>query len=390
MISNFFRSITLRHVIVATVIIPVVLLFTLWILYRFYTPESFTDAPYTFEERDFAITGVDAARLPGTIVEARTVVGSQTVVDSQSNDMRPVAILVADLQLDRNWNSKSLSFRSGARLARILAAYGGVTSYRFDNRGTGDHGGSVLTYNDINLKMADFVSVLRAARETYPQRPVLILAHGTACAPVLKALQADRTESISIRAIYLLACGSVGNELENRGEQIFHNMELRGVSRENIRQARQEWKHWQAAGAVADAVPEDAPETHPDIIAFRNGMRYYSAPEQSDYIQTMRNLNLTDLLRSHLRQGIPITHFLGGKDMDLPTEVFHQTVASGTELTAAYPGYKLHVIENMNHFLKEQHGVREGLPDLIMERMNPFRVIAPEFLRLLLESVGSD
>ena len=192
-----------------------------------------------FEAKDFQVYGVDGTLLKGT----------HTQVQINKFKHNSLLIFVADINLDRNWDSHYNSFRTGYLLANYLASFG-IESIRYDHRGTGKTIASIKTKHDFELKVSDLKTIYDYALQK-PDTKISFLAHGNnACSLLLYALSKGKmkvsktNKVIAKNNIILLSCGDSGNLLDVWVRKLFFNMERKGVGEPFIMQAKKEWREW--------------------------------------------------------------------------------------------------------------------------------------------------
>jgi pimeloyl-ACP methyl ester carboxylesterase len=362
----------MRRVITITLGIPLLLLGVYYVLANFYTPDEIP-ADFDFLETDFQVNAVDGATLAGT----------QLVPVAGDADARALIVFVAERGLDRDWNSRSVAFRTGQRLARILGG-AGYAVFRFDHRGAGASRASSQTLQDLNLMAADIGTIARHARQTTgeDQMPVYYLAHDMGCALLARALQPE-AELPRPAGVILLSCASKGSLLENWGEKLLFNMRRAGVKTEIAAQAEAEWREYLRTDRLPTAFDEIAPVRNPppDLVAFRESVRYLARPAMDRFREPARQIHLTQTIANLRARGVPVLHLLGEFDEELPPDAVSATAsfASSAEFAASDTRgtYRFRQIPRMNHFLKEQDAVLRG-PALLFERLKAWRRIQPE------------
>lgn len=383
----------MRKIVIFTLSFPVGLLLFYTIFTRVYIPDSIP-GDYLFDEQELELTAADGAQLAATAVR----------VQQSAGDVRPLVVFVAERSLDRDWNSRSFSFRTGERLAAILGGAGNH-SLRFDHRGTGDTQSSPSTRLDPGLMATDITSVLRAGRKhiyskANDKTPIFgdtyYLAHASACALTLSAIEQDLkkqdtaqistgVEPVLPTGVILLSCDASGTLLDQWGRKLLFNMERQGVDSEIVTRAGEEWRAFVENGRLPENEIAPAAKPSPDLIAFREAVRYMASQEMDRFRQTAAAMDLQKLIRAIVRRGIPVLHLIGTMDEELPRSAIHDASRLARSLQTAGP-YAFQFIPAMNHFLKEQTEDLQG-PGLALERMNPFRKIQPVVVRIIREFI---
>ncbi len=345
--------------------IPVLLIAVAWPGLKYYRPKLLKGA-FKFSNKDFMVYGVDASSLRGTYTRA---------ISSQST--RPLVVLVADLNLDRNWDAPAFSFRSGKWLSEALASFG-IDSIRYDHRGTGDTVASVKTKHNFLLKAQDLHTVYDYAQEQ-KTKSLFLVAHGRACALALYTLQKWK---LHIDGLILLSCGNEGNILDAWANKLFFNMKRKGVKKSIIAQAKQEWQEYLVAlrklkGGVVSFPTRKQKDEHPDIGAFHVALDFLSSDSLSFLRKEGMNFHLFSAMRKQtLTKKTPILHIVGNYDEERPqqdqaaTSRFARKLKQIAKLQGLF--YNFIEIENCDYFLKEQDHLAQGLP-LVWQRISPFR-----------------
>ncbi|MCP5481198.1 MAG: alpha/beta hydrolase [Spirochaetales bacterium] len=346
----------MRRLILFSLLVPSSVLLLWWIAYRSYAPERWALPDSSFSEEEFSVRAADAIELPGTL----TVPGSATVPNA-------VIVLVPDEGLDRDWNSPGVAFRTGERLATVLAGHHGDVVLRYDQRGTGATRASDRSVMDLELRISDLALVLQHARARFPEQDPVVLAQGSGC---ILALAARAMHRIRLGGLVLTGCNERGSHLDQWGESLFTRMEERGVPTETIVQARQEWRTYRENGQIAT----DEALTAPDIVAFRNTVRHLQSADMRAFRETADRLNFSDLLNQALAAGTPVLHLVGALDRE---------ASPNDGETDKGDSYRYATVPEMGHFLKRRQTPGENLPQLVWERLNPFTELSPDFLEML-------
>ncbi|MEQ9365331.1 MAG: alpha/beta fold hydrolase, partial [Leptospirales bacterium] len=306
----------------------------------------------------------------------------------------------------------SFSFRTGERLGSILGG-AGYHNLRFDHRGTGDTSASPRTRLDLDLMAADVLSVARDGRKRFkpatirveasntpPQNratSLFLLAHDSGCALTLRAIKNDLIKNPAIdgskgarrdalpTGVILLACDLSGALLDQWGRQLLYNMRRQNVDPDIVTRAEGEWSRFRKDGSLPLKEIAATEKPPPDLVAFREALRFMASEEMRDFRATAAAIDLEGSARTLLRRGIPVLHLIGTMDAELPPESIQAMRSLAASLAKTGP-YRFHLIPAMNHFLKEQQQDLRG-PGLALERMNPFRIIHPTAIRLIREFI---
>ena len=376
----------MRKVVITTLAVPFVLLVGYLLLVRVYTPDTIP-ADFEYRSQDLTVSAADGARIAATLHH----------VQNDTAEIRPLVVFVGERSLDRDWNSKSFSFRSGARLARILGG-AGFHSIRYDHRGTGDTQASLQTRLDLELMINDVGSVARAgiaqlqSMQTNPNdsseiQNIFFLAHDSGCAETLAALASSQNQPTGV---ILLSCDAAPTALDQWGEKLLFNMQRQGVDATVLDQARAEWQEFARTNQLPLSMQfqEIAPAVKPppDLIAFREAVRYMASEKMDHFRGVAKSIAIQTRIESLVQRGVPVLHMIGEFDEELPPTSIGHTTDFARDLSKKYGGqsYEFVVIPRMNHFLKEQDEAVQG-PGLLLERMRPFRKIQPAAITKILE-----
>ncbi len=395
----------MRKTVIITLLIPVILMIVYSIFTRVYTPDEIP-GDFAFAEEELTITAADGAGLAATAVRLQT-----------PGPGRPVLVQVAERSLDRDWNSRSFRFRTGERLAAIFGGTG-YHNLRFDHRGTGDTRASAQTRWDLQLMISDVTSAGRAARKHFValapgetdanpaanahdsvetqfaiKAPELFyVAHDGGCALTLAAIAEQLDKDLKARpaaGVALLACDLSGSYLQQWGRKLLHNMHRQNVKAEIVDRAAAEWASFLRDGSLPLKEIAATEKLPPDLIAFREALRFMASDEMRDFRETAANLRPEESLRKLLRRGVPVLHLMGTMDAELPAEAIQAAREIDARLKATGGGYSLRIVPGTNHFLKEQEQELRG-PGLMLHRLSPFRRIQPGVIRVLREFFESN
>ncbi|MCR9140903.1 MAG: alpha/beta fold hydrolase [bacterium] len=395
----------MRKFVIITLAVPLIALVAYSMFTRLYTPDDIPE-DFDYNEKEFEVTAADGASLATTAVQVKT-----------QDTARPIIVQVAERSLDRDWNSRSVSFRTGERLAAILGG-AGYHSLRFDHRGTGETRASRRTSTDLELMATDILSVARAGRRRFAPSikieglgpepitagpaPVFYIAHDSGCALALKAVADElksRANGKQAKAgatkpgprpagVVLLACDTSGTLLEQWGRQLLYNMQRKNVDPAIVERARAEWRQLLKDGRLPEKEIAATEQPPPDLVAFREALRFLHSDGMREFRETAAQLDLEASLRVLLQYDVPVLHLIGTMDSELPPEAMASTRDLADKLRTN-KNYRLQILPAMNHFLKKQERDLQG-PGLALERMNPFRIIQPNATRLIREFIEAN
>lgn len=369
-----------RLLILLTILTPLLFLLAGKALALWHTPPTLPPR-YGYQNRDFQIYGDDAAELHGSYIRSE-----RPFHNGAADQPRPVVLFVADRNLDRDWNAPSFAFRSGKWLARFLGEQG-IDSIRYDHRGIGKSVASAQSIGDFLLQTRDLLNFYHYARQ---QRymPVILLAHGSGCS---LALQTALEHELDIALFILLSCGHSGSLVEAWGDKLLFNMERKGVDKETLQIARQEWQLWLSTGERKSA--EKAP---PDLAAFRNALKHLDSKAMSSFLQAGRDIYPFQMIsKIVLEKRGAILHVVGGADEERPPAAQESTLrfAARLQRALALEGradlYRFLKLDHSNHFLKQSSSKATGLL-LTLQRLNPFQGLDPSLLLLLQSTIDRE
>ncbi len=371
-----------NRVIIISLSVPFFALFVLWLAYRFYSPDK--AGPYPISNQQHRAYTDDGLALPIRISSPENAANAKGVLFMHS-----------DRGLDRDWNSRSGDFRTGARLNKFLASRGmRVVSYNQRDLGAGS-GPSFANIDDLAADLRQVVKFyfkrIAGGGKKSPRR-YSIFAHGQGC---LVALRAVNREKLKPARVYLVNCVYTGSLLESWGDRILNNMRRAGASPANLTRARSEFETWskKMQRGTADgktggkektkAQKEKEKREHADILGFRRALEFLEGPKMREWSRQAASLYFARELNGVLGRGIVVTHWISRHDTEFPRERVAELEQTAGTIAARNKAYRFAVLPHSNHFLKVQAGPSRGALSTTWNRANPFARLAPMVLEEL-------
>ncbi len=311
--------------------------------------------------------------------------------DSSISKKADFVILMADRNLDRDWNTTAVRFFTGRDLAQYLSS-AGYSVIRADQRGTGMTQPSGLNYADPENAASDLLRIMDWAAQEKQASGFKIIAHGEACSAAVTA------ESQKIKGYILLSCVSRGSLLDTWGDRLLHNMKKAGVPEDILKQSEKDLAYWiqsKKEGRTPERKPADSTvktdakseekALTADQIAFFKALEFMDTSEKMNrWPSVASGLVLSEDIKKVLKKGIPVLHLTGSVNTEIPEDVLlHWQEKEVPELSSAGQNlYEFKIISKADHFFKDRSSKDTSALDVFLMKMDPFKKTSGELLLL--------
>lgn len=306
-------------------------------------------------------------------------------------------LILPERDHDRNWNSPGNQTRPGLRFARRLID-GNAAVLRYSPPGSANE---TIDLVAPEKSAAAFLSVIQAfqqarQQESLPDLPVTVLAMGEGCIISVLALQdTESLKAVRVERLILTSCAYPDTLLSGWAGRVFYNMELSGVSEENMGKATKIWqghKEKIERGEIPE-LDESAWEERleelkeaglaPDLQALEKTISHLYRPGNRDWTRAAASLDFMPLLQSlrEVRTEMQLIHVLGQYDEEIhPSDRRKQENLVRSSILSDYSFVDL---ERTDHGMVLRDEPPASPVENMMRRRDPFAEFNPAFLKLV-------
>ncbi|MCB1137648.1 MAG: hypothetical protein KDK23_02790 [Leptospiraceae bacterium] len=306
-------------------------------------------------------------------------------------------LIVPDRDYDRDWNSPGNQTRPGLRFARRLIERN-MAVIRYSPPGSVNEEIDLVDPARSMQALLDVAEAFYTARQqaALPDAPITVLAVGEGCMISALALQDTLTLRILKPGRLILAsCAYPDTLLNGWAGRIFYNMELSGVSQENMDTASLIWQKHRSSierGEIPE-IDEDAWEDRleklkeanlaSDLLALEKTLSHLYRPSNRDWTRAAAQLEFEPILEG-LRQARPdmeMIHVLGEYDEEIHPE--DRKKQENMVRSSSIPNYRFLLLEKGDHGFVVRDEPPASPVENMMRRRDPFAEFSPGLLDLL-------